>query len=208
MTLPEGTGLFASALREGDGFRVVFHDSMLRGLLEARVQDDGTTTPAEVVASPADILPASPTATTGHFATTGVVAGNSWAAFVNEANRLLVAIDLDTLDTVIVDDGIRITDDGVLLSRVGQAVQFVECGNTAALVYQDATSGTLLASVFDGGWLEPVTLGGASPEWDGAWGFYIGVGPRSGASVQLATSTLFNEGNDVRVLSADLCPAE
>jgi hypothetical protein len=142
---PEGTGLFASVALDPEGKPgVVFYDRTNGDLY--RAWSDGASWTTELLDGFDGV---NDTGDVGFNATLAIDAGGTWhVAYVDGWSESLLYRNLDAGGVVeIVDDGFR-GDEG--LHIVGDDAQIVVAGDgTVAIVYQDASAGTLERSVRD-----------------------------------------------------------
>lgn len=199
-TLPEGTGLFAAMTQAPSGaFRIAFYNSVEGRLYRTSVEREN------LVHLDPEPLDGGEGRDAGRFAALTATDSGVLAAWIDETRREVLVENLTTGTRVLVDDGVRLAEGTVVLSRVGPSARFLDCGGQTALVYQNATAGTLeLTRLGAAGWSEPEAIGGHGDTWDGFWAFGLGIAPRADGP-RIVSNTLYNEGHEVRILAPEAC---
>ncbi len=172
VSLPEGTGLFASVARFSNGDAAVAYYHRTGGDLMFARQNDGAWQAPVILDGRAengdDLTDA------GQFASIAIDAqDNVHIAYVDAVTDDLRYINLTEGVSELVDDGIRPTPDGVSVNLVGDASAIIiDDEGVVRIAYQDTSAHQLmLARRIEGRW-EVLSLAGGGESYTGAYGFY------------------------------------
>ena len=170
--LPEGVGLFASAVRTSDGSGAVAYYDRTGGDLRLVRQIGGAWQTPEILDGRA--VDGTDTTDAGQFCNLFVDGDdNLHIAYVDAIADDLRYLDVTNMTSDVVDAGIRIGPDRVTRVFIGDDAKIAMDGaGNLVIVYQDATQHDLLVATQNGNAWQIVTIAGDGASYDGSYGFY------------------------------------
>ena len=170
--LPSGVGAFARVARNADGLAVIaYYDTIGSDLRFIQQTPEGWSAPVILAGRDAEGVD---TGDAGQFCDVAIdAAGDVHISYVDAVRDDLRYIKLGEGVNQIVDDGVRVTQEGVTVGLVGDDSALVITPTGPRIAYMDSTRHDLiLARRSENGNWDLLTLAGHSQPYVGSFGFY------------------------------------